>query len=538
MGVCSMFVANDGQQIAFDDSTFRLTARERKMLEKSWAIPFSERIFPAIDEKPFSVLYSDNASRPNTPVNVLVGALILKEFLGQSDDEIRESLIFDLRYQVALHTTSFQEQPLSDRSLGRFRARNTAYEEETGIDLIHNCVIFLSKEIAEIMKINSSLRRMDSLMVASNIKKMSRLELLYTCVSNMVNLLAGDDPETLPENLRHYCSKDDRNVVIYHNRSEKTSDRIEQVLRDAEELLPLCSGKFDDASEYQLLLRVLREQTVRNEQGSYRLKEASDPSMNSSMLQNPADPDASFREKTGKQHRGYVANVTESVGENGSVVTDYQYEQNNHSDSQFLDESLAETDVQPEKGILVADGGYSGTNHRLAAEEKNIELVTTGLIGRKAKDVYADFEFNERGDRVLRCATDKEPKSCSYVKQSGQCRVSFPRSACENCPRRKECQPKIFKRRAVVTISIKSKERAQQQRLRNMEAFSILSAIRNGVESIPSILRRKYRIDHMPVRGKIPTKHLFGFKIAALNFKKFWGYLQCLGKGMQNLETV
>jgi hypothetical protein len=146
-----MFVANEGQQISMEDFTFRLTAREQKMLEKSWAIPFLERIFPAIDEEPFSVLYSDNASRPNTPVNVLMGALILKEFFGQSDDDIRESLMFDIRYQVALHTTSFPEQPLSDRSLGRLRTRCTTYEEETGIDLIHDCVISLSREIAEIL---------------------------------------------------------------------------------------------------------------------------------------------------------------------------------------------------------------------------------------------------------------------------------------------------------------------------------------------------------------------------------------------------
>ena len=529
-----MFVANDRQQIAMGDSTSNLTARERKMLKKSWAIPFAERIFPKIDEEPFSVLYSDSASRPNTPVNVLVGALILKEFLGQSDDDMQESLMFDVRYQVALHTTSFAEQPLSDRSLGRFRARCTAYEEETGIDLIHDCVISLSREIAEIMKVNSHLKRMDSLMVASNIKRMSRLELLYTCVSNMVNLLAQDNLEILPENLKHYCSKDDRNTVIYHNRSEKTSDRIDQVLKDAKELLPLRSGKYDDASEYHLLLRVLNEQATKGEQGDYHLKEKPDPSMNSSILQNPADPDATFRNKNGKQHRGYVANVTESVGESGSLIPDYQYDQNNHSDGQFLDESLSKTETLPEREVLVADGGYSGTDHMKAADKKNIELVTTGLTGRKTKDIYADFEFNERGDRVLRCANGEKPKSCNYVRQTEQCNVSFPRSTCENCPYRDKCQPKIFKRTARVTVSIKSRERAKQQRHRDTESFRILSAIRNGVESIPSILRRKYRVDHMPVRRKIPTKHLFGFKIASLNFKKLCTYLQSGDPYVQN----
>lgn len=75
---------------------------------------FADKVFPAIDENIFSVLYSKKASRPNTPVNVIVGALILKEALNVTDDEIVEAMAFDIRYQYALHTTSFEEQPISD----------------------------------------------------------------------------------------------------------------------------------------------------------------------------------------------------------------------------------------------------------------------------------------------------------------------------------------------------------------------------------------------------------------------------------------
>jgi hypothetical protein len=178
------FVMNSNQQLSLNDSYQQLTSREQKILEKSWALPFAEKLFPAIDEGIFSVLYSDKASRPNTPVNIIIGALIIKEIMNQSDDDILESLMFDVRYQVALRTTSFAEQPLSDRSLGRFRARCATYEEETGVDLIKTCILSLSTEIAEIMNISPSISRMDSLMVASNIKKMSRLELLYTTVAN------------------------------------------------------------------------------------------------------------------------------------------------------------------------------------------------------------------------------------------------------------------------------------------------------------------------------------------------------------------
>ena len=72
------FKENSYQQISFTDSFSGLTAGEQKALEKSWAKVFADEIFPAIDEKRFSVLYSDKASRPNTLVNVIVGALIIK----------------------------------------------------------------------------------------------------------------------------------------------------------------------------------------------------------------------------------------------------------------------------------------------------------------------------------------------------------------------------------------------------------------------------------------------------------------------------
>jgi hypothetical protein len=105
------FVENSSSQISFDDSTLSLTAREKKFLNKSWAKAFAENIFPAIKEEDFAILYSEKASRPNTPVNIIIGTLILKELLGLTDDEIMESLIFDIRLQYALHTTSFKEQP-------------------------------------------------------------------------------------------------------------------------------------------------------------------------------------------------------------------------------------------------------------------------------------------------------------------------------------------------------------------------------------------------------------------------------------------
>ena len=66
------FRQNQSQQVTFSDDWWGLTDREKRALEKSWAKTFADDIFPNINEEPFNVLYSDKASRPNTPVNIIV----------------------------------------------------------------------------------------------------------------------------------------------------------------------------------------------------------------------------------------------------------------------------------------------------------------------------------------------------------------------------------------------------------------------------------------------------------------------------------
>ncbi len=519
------FRANDPSvnQLSMLDATALMSDREKRFLEKSWAKVFAEEIFPAIDEQPFAPMYSSVDSRPNTPVNVTVGALLIKEVNGMSDEEILNAMMFDIRFKVALHTTGMTEQPMSDRTLGRFRERCRTYLEETGKDPLHDCINGLSSKLAELMKIDRSLRRMDSMMIESNIKRMSRLELLYRCMARMVQALKKKGVE-LPEQLQHYLDKDDENLVIYHNKSDDTATKIETVLSDAGKLMDLCAGgSYDEVNEYQLLLRVLNEQAVRQEDGSYVLKSSGDPTLHSGILQNPSDPEATYREKAGKEHRGYAANIVEEKGEGGSLITDYQFEQNTYSDSQFMNDYLENIGPQETPVTVAADGAYSGSRIEEKAAAGNVTIFNTNLTGREAKDIAADFKFNEDGTRVTECPNGKVPKSCSCSK-AGICTVSFRKESCENCPFRDQCRPKEYAKTTRVVISARTQQRAQKQRQRKTDSFKKMSAFRNGVETVPSLLRRCFNVDRMPVRGKARMSIFFGCKIGGLNVMKFCNY--------------
>lgn len=528
------FHTNSSQQCSLTDIISSLTEREKKVLENSWAKIFAEEIFPSIDEERFRVLYSGRTQcRSNTPVNICVGALIIKELFQISDDEIVENLMLDPRYQYALHTTSYEEQPLSDKTLSRFRKRCYDYESAYGIDLLHDCVTDLSGKIAKMMNINPRIKRMDSFMVEANIKNLSRAELLYACVAKLVIYIHKNHRDDLLDGLEHYYNPNDFNQTFYYNDSTQTDERLRSILCDADKLLALCSSDYDDTTEYQLLVRCLSEQTI-IEDSVRRLRNKEDGGLSSSMLQSPADPDATYREKTGKKYRGYVANLEESVNKNGSVITDYQFEQNTYSDSRFLQDSLQKTDCQEDGSVLVADGAYCGAQNTNLAATKNIKLVTTDLTGKNVPDIYADFEFNEEGTRITKCPAGYSPKSCCCSSSNGHIHASFAREACINCPHKNECKVKVHKKVCSIDVSATAKYRAAIRRYMKTDEFKELARLRNGVETLPSLLRRRYHVDRMPVRGKIRSGFFFGCKVAALNVRKLFTFRNGLGNYAQN----
>lgn len=85
-------------------------------------------------------------------------------------------------------------------------------------------------------------------------------------------------------------------------------DKIKKPLEDSGTLLGICGTNFEDVSQYQLFVRCLSGQTV-VEDGVRRMRKKEDGGLDSPVLQNPSDPDATYRVKAGKTCRGYAANT-------------------------------------------------------------------------------------------------------------------------------------------------------------------------------------------------------------------------------------
>ena len=514
------FSANKHQQLCLDDNFNQLTDRTKKFILNSWAGAFAKTIFPLINEERFAVLYSSNAfSRPNTPVNIVVAALLLKEMCRLTDDELLLNILTDVKYQYALNTTSYQEQPISDRTLSRFRERLYFYEMETGVDLLKEEMLAMAEKMVDFMDINPSLKRMDSVMIASSCKKMSRLEIVYTSISNLTRRIQADGREkVLTPRLSLYLQDGHKNNTLYRSKTEDLELNLEKALADAESLARSSAGSYKETPEYQTLTRVLKEQAQYGEDGSIKPKNKKE--IRTDSLQNPSDPDATFRRKAGECHKGYVGNIVETIDENGAIITQFGYEQNIHSDSAFCREVVNELGVQEEPVTLITDGAYGGEDNIQNARENNIRLVTTTLLGKDPDVILGDFLIDEEDHQVRYCPQWHVPVETTYNANQDSYRMFFLKEHCNTCKNRKACRVKNQKKYAVVTITPKTVARAQYLRMLSTEEYKKLTRMRNAVEGIPSVLRRRYHVDQIPVRGFVRSKTWFTLKIGAINVKR------------------
>jgi len=513
------FHLNNAQQMALDDSLLSLTERERKYLNNSWAETFSKKIFPFIDEDRFSVLYSDNpASRPNNPVNIYFGLLILREVFNQSDEEALNSLMFDIRYQHALHTTSFQEQPVSKNSLTNFRAAVYKYIQEYGIDLIQEEIEAQAKSFSKLLKIDGETVRMDSLMISSSCKKLSRLEIIYSTVARFIKVI---DKNILPERFKPYLEESHYNNTIYRSRDKDLNTKIKRVLKDGLKLYSLYrkDKEISSTEEFKLLSRMLKEQTRKG-----RIKPSLEIAPDS--LQNPTDPDATYRKKGKKKHLGYTANIIEKFDAKNRMITGYDLKKNTYSDQKFAKDTIKKLD----KGTTaLIDGAYFSEEINKKAKAKGIKMLPTNLVGGGKNNNGDKFEINEKEHLVKKCPSGHQPITSTF--KEGSYRAHFNQKHCNNCPLRKDCPVVKQKKSYLFKVSEKTLHRCQLITKMGTSEYQELAKKRAGIEGIPSVLRRRYKIDHLPVRGEVRSKVWLGFKISAINCKR-------LIKGLMNRPIV
>lgn len=513
-------------QLSLLDPFDSLSPSKQKRIRNGWAGTFHDQILPLlIDAEPsFAVLYSASSNtRPSVPTYLILAYLILKDLFGWTDEQLLSQVLFNLEVQYALGTTAWAEQRINHNTLNRFRAANALFEAEHGYSLIHAFFDDFSRNLKDLYGFTSEgkkKRRMDSIMIDAGCKKMNRIELLHTCISNA--LLTLEEKEvSIPENLSHYLEDFDRNAVTYHDKG-RASDKLNILGADAVMTLHLFSESMRDSEDFVNLKRVIGDQLILTEDGQFSsVKDGKE--LNSKVLQNPSDPEATFRTKAGENHVGYVGNFAETVDEETglAIIDSADLQPNIHSDSKFCRAEIEKMAEEEDHTVLVADGAYGSDENFSKAKENGIELVTTALTGKDTPDLFADFEITEDQERIqIRCPNGLYPSRCSYDPKSDSWSVSYIAKRCENCPLQSSCPLSRRKNVRSGKVSRKKINRARMQRELQSDRLKKLTRFRNGVEAVPSQLRRKQKIDSIPVMGRVRKKIWYLMDLMAINVRR------------------
>ena len=510
-----MFRANTGHlQKALISGLNELPEKLRERLEGSWAGAFYEMIFTRIDEKPYAVLYADSPSRPNVPVNVLVGLEMLKAGNGWSDEEMYESYCYNVQVRRALGLYSLEEGYVSMRTIYVFRERLSGHMRERGENLFERTFEQVTREQVERFRLKTGRQRIDSTQIASNIREMSRLQLLVEVLQRVYRMLSEEDKKRRAAEFAAYV-KGTSGQYTYHLKGEGAHrGHLKAIGELMARLVKDLAEDYEEHETWRLLKRVFGEHfEVSGEEGG-KPKEGREVKADS--LQSPDDPEASYRSKRGEGYVGYVANITEtSDGENAfQLILKVQVEPNTRDDAKMLAEIVPELKKKYGLNLMDADGGYGSPEVDEVLTEHKVQLRQTALRGRnpdKEKFNLADchLELDAETGKLLRVTT---PKGGAMRVEAGRKPGRYILRPPQPAKTSADPPAPLYISRQQLAVALRRQRSAQPEpNGKNPRA---------AVEATIGAIKRPFSNDTLPVRGKFRMGMMIIGAAAMVNLRR------------------
>ncbi len=347
----------------------------------------------------FADLFDPKMGRPNRPVALVVGTLILKEMKDLTDEETVEALTFDARWWYAPELEP-REVQLCPKTPHNFRAGLLEHPDQEKKKQVFRQV---TDELIRALGVQVDRRRVDSKHIVSNIAMLTRLGVFCETIRVFLRDVKKIDPkgyETLGAGILKRHGEESRYADA---RKAEGPRRLSVVAWDVGRLM----DRFEDEEAvtktegWKLLQRLYQEQCEAtmepeepprgdDDQGeggvSVALREAKE--VPSTSLQSPHDPTVTY---SGHKGKGFEVQVAETCGESNVVqlITEVEVTASSGSDQKALVplvERLSEAGHKPQE--VVADTGYSGAENAAALAQEGVNLPAPAAGKPKAGREY------------------------------------------------------------------------------------------------------------------------------------------------------
>jgi hypothetical protein len=494
------------------------------MLDTQWPGFFREHILDILPVDTLAKAFPSHQGPPTKDLYTVLGALTLQQYHNLTDEQVVRQLAYDIQWHYALdlYEESDQAKYICEKTLWNMRL----YAATLGIDteLFDRIAI----ELAEMFKVDTSVQRIDSVHIKSNMARLGRIGIFVRAIDRfLVNLK------------RHHLKlwkKIDADLVERYQGQQaagcfaavKPSESKKTLIDVASDLYRLVTLFKDNApvtgmNTYKTLCRIVNEQCDVQSDGTIELK--APKQISSDSLQNPSDPDATY---SGHKGQGYQVQVMETFTEHEkskkdpadlNLITHVDVETACQSDAQALVpaiEATLEKDLAPVE--LQADSLYGSDENCQKAEQYGVEVVSPTMgTETKGGTKLSDFEFREDG-HVHKCPAGHEP--LVRRKNKGRYSQGFDKDICRNCPLRNGCPTKEGKRHFYLHYEKKAMRLAKRRQYENTAQFKERYRWRAGVEATMSQYDRLTGVKHLRVRGFKAVRFAATLKAAAVNIAR------------------
>jgi len=561
-----MFRPNDrhrqGQLYTTLDS---LPERQLERLEASWAGAFYRECFCRLDEQVFAVLYSEKDSRPNIPVNVLVGLEALKAAFNWSDEELYDAYLFDLQVRYALGYRNLGEGQFELRTLYYFRNRLSAHFALTGEDLIERSFEQVTDGQLAAFGLKTGKVRMDSSQIASNIRLYSRLHLLVEVLQRVHRMLSALDSARYSAEFGPYL-QGTSNQYVYRVKSTEGPEHLLRIGQLMSQLLGVLQPLYGQDPTYQMLARVFGEHYL-VEEARVRLKSGKE--LRASSLQSPDDQAATYRIKAGREYHGFVANLTETCDPENplQLIAKVQTAPNSANDDDLLVAALPSLKTRLGIDEVHTDGAYNSFESEAALREHEVSLVQTSIGGHAPTTHLGldSFELalppsapesmsestpapstpstpeipvapsspttpsvNAPDPGTVRCPGGQTAAVETVETRHGNLRYHayFDSAKCAACPFQSTCRAQPCKSLPKHTLSFDAHDaevarRRQRLRQDRLEGTNLRVAIESTIGS----LKQPFNYGQLPVRGRFRVNMLLVGAATIANIRRIQRYL-------------
>ena len=514
-----------------------LTEKQRRRLDESWAGIFRREVFARLDESPFAALYSDTASRPNIPVNVLVGLETLKAGNGWSDEDLHDAFSFDVQVRYALGFDNLGEGEFDLRTVYNFRQRVSAHLQTHLENLIDRAFKQVTDEQLAAFQLKTGQLRMDSSQIASNIRQACRVQLLVEVLQRVQRMLTPADQAGYADAFAPYV-KGSASQYVYRLKGEQTAPHLQGIGDLMHRLLEELRTPYAEDACYQMLARVFGEQFRLSDSGVTTIPGTE---ISASSLRSPDDPEATYRKKGNQSYQGYVTNVTETCAPENpfQLIVQVQTAPNNTEDADLLVAAVPELKARTGVETLYNDAAFCSPAADEILQAQHIEQVPTDLRGTAPNPDrlgLADFtiQCDPAGVPTQITCPQQQAVPVNAGRKTHRYVARFDPTVCQVCELLARCPIRTRASEPLHSLWFSQTQLDVARRRQRSVAFRQMDKnLRAAVEATIGALKRPFAEDQLPVRGRFRVGMMVVGSALMVNVRRLQRYGVQQAKSME-----